>query len=194
MDVGGKETGNGVSCYCESQRPRLRSPASVPSTPRFIPVGMPAMPNTSISNEPLPGFANGTLHAAMCYWMQGLTELFDDTKREVTGGRHARAEVVLVHLRRVDLQRRRRVHLTLAVRAPPVLLLRSGETASIATHDPVQITLRVCCRRLSEPTECGVTPSDVSVSSSHHQILGHSKSTCMQAHNVWRAAVRRLAQ
>ena len=38
------------------------SPASALSTPRFIPSGMPAMPKTSISKEPRPGFENGTLY------------------------------------------------------------------------------------------------------------------------------------
>ena len=37
------------------------SPASVLSTPRFMPSGMPAMPKTSMSKEPRPGLAKGTL-------------------------------------------------------------------------------------------------------------------------------------
>jgi len=114
---------NSVACADRKDKPG--SPVSVLSTPRFMPSGMPAMPKTSMSKEPRPGLANGTLqHTRFC---MARHELHNHSIQDTScgqGGEHARAEVDLVHLRRVDLQSCRRVHLALAVRATPVLLLQ----------------------------------------------------------------------
>ena len=66
--------------------------------PRLMPSGMPAMPKTSMSKEPRPGLANGTLqwYGSCMMWRAGEN---DTGKSSLQGVEHSRAEVDLVHLR-----------------------------------------------------------------------------------------------